>query len=385
MTLNLLQGIKDQAYQLGFSLVGVTTAEPLPHADVFNSWLDEGRHGEMSYLNTPRSRLCRGRPDLILPACRSILVLGMRYPAPTPIIAAINSNQHPHGRIASYAWGADYHDILPVRLRSLVTFIELQVGHSFPSRWYTDTGPLLERELAQRAGLGWIGKNTCLISPEQGSYFLLAEILLGIELEPDQPFNPDRCGTCRRCIQSCPTGCILPDRTLDARRCISYLTIELKGSIPAELRPLMDGWVFGCDVCQSVCPWNHFAAVEGDPAFNHSLTRPTPDLQEEMTLSANDFNLKYRRSPLRRPKRTGYLRNIAIALGNLHADINLLALNEVLMHEHEPLVRAHAAWSLGQLHLESARHALEAAAKVENDPLVKSEILAALAVRRYVI
>ncbi len=378
MTLTLLQGIKDQAYQLGFSLVGVTSADPLPHADVFNSWLDDGRHGEMSYLNTPRSRLCRGRPDLILPACRSMLVLGTRYPAASPMSVYINNDLHPHGRIASYAWGEDYHDVLPGRLKSLVTFIELQVGRAIPNRWFTDTGPILERELAQRAGLGWIGKNTCLINPGYGSYFLLAEILLGIELEPDQPFIPDRCGTCRRCIQECPTGCILPDRTLDARRCISYLTIELKGSIPAELRPLMDGWVFGCDVCQSVCPWNHFAPVEGEPAFNHSLTRPTPDLQEEITLSAIDFNLKYRRSPLRRAKRRGYLRNIAIALGNLHADINLSPLNDVLMHEHEPMVRAHAAWSLGQLQLESARHALEKAAEVENDPLVKSEILAAL-------
>lgn len=377
--MNLPQAIKEQAFQLGFSLVGVTSTDPLPHGDVFDAWLGQGRHGEMTYLNTPRSRACRARPDLILPKCRSVLVLGTHYPAPSPMGVNGKTGPLPRGRIASYAWGEDYHDILPGRLRSLVTFIELQVGHPVPNRWYTDTGPLLERELAQRAGLGWIGKNTCLINPDKGSYFLLAEILLGIELEPDQSFTSDRCGTCVRCIHACPTGCILPDRTLNARRCISYLTIELKGSIPIELRSLMDGWVFGCDICQFVCPWNHFATSEGDPAFNHSLTRPNPDLLEEMTLSLSDFNLKYRRSPLRRAKRRGYLRNIAVALGNLRSPLGELPLTQVLMFDQEPLVRAHAAWALGQMHSESAGRALVMAARVENDPLVKLEIEAILA------
>jgi epoxyqueuosine reductase len=276
----------------------------------------------------------------------------------------------PRGRIASYAWGEDYHDILPGRLRSLVNFIELEIGHPIPNRWYTDTGPLLERELAQRAGLGWIGKNTCLIHPDKGSYFLLAEILLGVELEPDQPFTPDRCGTCTRCITACPTGCILADRTLDARRCISYLTIELKDSIPIELRLLMDGWV---------CPWNHFAPSEGDPAFNHTLTRPNPNLLEEMTLSSSDLSLKYRRSPLRRTKRRGYLRNIAVALGNLRSPAAILSLTQALLFDNESLVRAHAAWALGQMHSESARQALEKAAEVENDAVVKLEIQTSLA------
>lgn len=374
MSVNLTQAIKEQAYHMGFSLVGVTTPDPLSHADVFDAWLRQGRHGEMNYLNTPRSRLCRTRPDLILPECRSILVLGIRYPAPSPMNANGKTSPLPYGRIASYAWGEDYHGILPGRLRSLVKFIETQIGHSIPNHWYTDTGPILERELAQRAGLGWIGKNTCLINPSMGSYFLLAEILLGVELEPDRPFILDRCGTCRRCIIACPTGCILPDRTLDARLCISYLTIELKGSIPTGIRSLMDGWVFGCDVCQLVCPWNHFAISAGDPAFNHSLTRSTPDLIEEMTLSSDDFNLKYRRSPLRRTKRRGYLRNIAVALGNLHNPIAVLPLTQALMSDDEPLVRAHSAWALGQMHSESASQTLEKAAEVENDPMVKLEI-----------
>jgi epoxyqueuosine reductase len=378
LRVNLTQAIKEQAYLLGFSLVGVTPADPLPHGVIFDAWLGQQRHGEMTYLNTPRSRLCRARPDLILPECRSVLALGIRYPAPSPMDMQNDRDPVPRGKIASYAWGEDYHDILPRRLRSLVNFIELQVGHPIPNRWYTDTGPLLERELAQRAGLGWIGKNTCLINPDQGSYFLLAEILLGVELTPDQPFTQDRCGTCRRCIDACPTSCILPDRTLDARRCISYLTIELKGSIPVAIRPSIDGWVFGCDVCQLVCPWNHFATSEGDPAFTHTLTRPTPDLLEEMTLTASDFNQKYPRSPLRRTKRRGYLRNIVVALGNLHSPAVLIPLTQALMFNNEPLVRAHAAWAIGQLHSESARQVLKKAAEVENDPLVKLEIKASL-------
>lgn len=375
--MNLTQTIKEQAVRLGFSLVGVTTPDPLPHDEVFEMWLAQGRQGEMAYLNTPRSRLCRARPAMVLPDCRSVIVLGTRYPAPLPITGN-NRDDPSRGKISSYAWGEDYHDILPGRLRSIVNFIELQVGHSFPNRWYSDTGPILERELAQRGGLGWIGKNTCLINPERGSYFFLAEILLGIELEADQPFTPDRCGTCRRCIQACPTQCILPDRNLDAKRCISYLTIELKGSIPAELRPLMDGWVFGCDVCQSVCPWNRFATADGDPAFNDSLTRPRPALMEEITLDASDFNFKYRRSPLRRPKRRGYLRNVAIAIGNLRNPEFVLPLTELLMYDSEPLVRANSAWALGQIGSNPAMQTLQKARDIESVPMVLSEIQAAL-------
>jgi len=371
---NLTHAIKEQAYRSGFSLVGVTSCDPLPHAQVFKAWLEQGRHGEMTYLNSPRSLICRARPDKILPECRSVLVLGARYPAPLPVTTDDKNDSLPRGRIASYAWGVDYHNVLSERLHSLVKFVETQIGYSIAYRLYTDTGPLLERELAQRAGLGWIGKNTCLINPDKGSYFLLAEILLGIELEPDQPFTTDRCGTCTRCITACPTGCILPDRTLDARQCISYLTIELKGAIPARIRSLMDGWVFGCDICQQVCPWNRFAASEVDLAFEIPLTRPDPNLLEEMALQPGDFIQKYRHSPLRRAKRTGYLRNIAVALGNLHYKEAIPVLTRALVYEHEPLVRAHAAWALGQIGNTPARHALENAFANEIEPQVKVEI-----------
>jgi epoxyqueuosine reductase len=378
MRVNLSQAVKEQAYRMGFSMVGITTCDPLPHAHVIKAWLEQGRQGEMTYLDTPRSRQCRAHPKMILPECRSVLVLGARYPAPKTTALNMPEGELLHGKVASYAWGEDYHTSLPPRLVELVRFIESQVGHPIPNRWYTDTGPLLERELAQRAGLGWIGKNTCLINPNSGSYFLLAEILLGLELEPDKPFDADRCGSCRRCIQACPTGCILPDRTLDARRCISYLTIELKGVIPTELRPSMDGWVFGCDVCQQVCPWNHFATPEVSPVFDHLLTRPDPALLNELALQPGDFNQKYLHSPLKRAKRRGYLRNIAVALGNLRSPQAVEPLTQALLSDREPLVRAHVAWALGQIGSASARQALERAASDENDALVRLEIQTSL-------
>lgn len=227
--MSLTGRIKNEARRLGFSRAGVTTADPPPHWLAYEHWLSLGRHGSMDYLADPR----RADPHLVLPECRSILVLAASYPSP-PSAAPIGSTP-PTGRIAAYAWGRDYHTVFPERLKMLAAFIEKEVGRPIPHRWYTDTGPLLERDLAQRAGLGWIGRNTCLIHPKTGSYSLLAEILLGIELEPDTPFTADHCGSCTRCITACPTGCILPDRTLDARRCISYLTIENKNEIPPGL------------------------------------------------------------------------------------------------------------------------------------------------------
>jgi epoxyqueuosine reductase len=371
---NLTRQIKEKAHQMGFSLVGVTSCDRLPHGDVFEAWLDEDRQGEMVYLDTPRSRRCRPDPSLLLPGCQSVLVLARRYPAPAHINSITECKPSLQGKVAAYAWAEDYHEFLPERLKALVSFVEAQVGHAIPNRWYTDTGPILERELAQRAGLGWIGKNTCLINPDEGSYFLLAEILLGIELEPDQSFTVDRCGTCTRCIQACPTGCILPDRTLDARRCISYLTIEQKGTIPVELRPLMGSWVFGCDVCQQVCPWNRFASSQIDPAFGHELTEPAPYLQEELQISVDDFNQKYRRSPIRRAKRRGYLRNVAVALGNSRQPMAIPALMQTLRKEPEPLVREHVAWALGKIGNRTARKALEKAIAEENDSRVLLEL-----------
>jgi epoxyqueuosine reductase len=370
--------IQAQAHKLGFELVGVTNPNPPTHFHVFEAWLESGRHGEMTYLATERSRQRRADPQHILPGCRSIVVLGMRYPAPE---RCTDNKPAIRGRVAAYAWGQDYHLVIAERLRSLAQFIENWQGEAVSNRGYSDTGPLLERDLAQRAGLGWIGKNTCLIHPRLGSYYFLAAILLELELEPDPPFTPDRCGSCTLCIEACPTACIQPDRTLDARRCISYLTIELKGAIPLELRPQIGNWIFGCDICQQVCPWNQrFAQPDGEAAFEPRPLLPCPDLTRELMLSIKDFNRKFKDSPVKRTKRRGYLRNIAVALANM-AKVNpgivpatIAALTAVVEYEPEPLVRAHAAWGLGYIGNRSAHQALLGAIKKEKDPYVLKEI-----------
>jgi len=383
--MTLTDAIKTEAGRLGFTLVGVTTSNPPPHLVVFADWLREGRHGEMGYLATEQARQRRADPRQILlgasAQCQAILVVGMRYPAagqPSPGERTIAGGQ-PVGRVAAYAWGEDYHTVLVDRLQQLVAFIETQLGIAFPFRIYTDTGPVLERELAQRAGLGWIGKNTCLINPQAGSYFVLGEVLLGVALEPDAPFDADRCGNCMHCLEACPTGCILPDRTIDARRCISYLTIELKGSIPVELRPEIGQWVFGCDVCQEVCPWNQrFARTQGEAAFAPRPGLPAPPLVDELSLSPQGFNRKFKGSPLKRAKRRGYLRNVAVALGNSADPSAVPALTQALMQDGEPLIRLHAAWALGQIGSTAARQSLQAASSTETHPDVSAEILAAL-------
>ena len=393
--------IKLKAQSLGFELVGITTPDPPAHFEVYQTWLAAGWHGEMAYLASDRALQRRADPHLILPECKSILVLGARYPTPKQMPQSTSSQQRAeplvpsptHGRVAAYAWGADYHEVLPDLMRNLIDFIESQVGHPIPNRYYTDSGPLLERELAQRAGLGWIGKNTCLINPDGGSYYLLAEILLGIELEADAPFQADRCGSCNRCMDACPTGCILPDRTLDARRCISYLTIELKIAIPLDLRPFLGNWIFGCDICQQVCPWNQrFARAENLPAFSPRSGMIGPDLIEVLELSSASFNRLYKNTPVLRAKRRGYLRNAAIALGNLSREttfegpnpdpfVNSLkattALERLLLEEPEPLIRCHAAWALGQIASQRSLQVLSQAAQREIDPEVLTEIQAA--------
>lgn len=372
--------IEAEARRLGFVLFGVTTPDPPPHLDVFKDWVAQGMHGQMSYLASERSQQRRSDPRQILPECRSILVLGVRYPASKPVLPEAESPVPPlTGRVASYAWGDDYHEVLPERLSSLVGFIERLVGEPIPHRWYTDTGPLLERELAQRAGLGWIGKNTCLIHPSQGSYFFLAEILLGLEIEPDQPFESDHCGNCRRCLDACPTQCILSNRTIDARRCISYLTIELKDSIPEDLRKYLGEWVFGCDICQQVCPWNvRFAHPDGDPAFSPRPDLPQPDLIRELAMPIESFNLKFRKNPVKRTRRRGYLRNVAVALGNQPNPHAVPPLREALLSDPEPLVRQHAAWALGQIEDRASASILGSALQTEQDEQVLQEIQSAL-------
>jgi epoxyqueuosine reductase len=340
---NLKQAIKNEARRLGFALAGFTTPDPPPHLLAWERWLALGRHGQMDYLTDRR----RADPRLLLPGCRSILALAFRYP--DPALLQKGEGQEARGRVAAYAWGADYHLVLPERLEALGTFIAQQTNAPLPYRWYTDTGPLLERDLAQRAGLGWIGKNTCLINPEIGSCFFLAEILLGLEIEPDAPFPFDRCGTCTRCLDACPTGALLPGRMMDARRCISYLTIENKGPIPPDLRPQVGNWIFGCDLCQMACPWNRRPSSSPDPAFTPRPGIPVTDLCAELALSPQEFNRKFKDSPIQRARRRGYLRNVAVALGNTGGAEASAALERAMNNDEETLVREHAAWALERL------------------------------------
>jgi epoxyqueuosine reductase len=373
---SLTAQIKDEARRLGFSLVGVTTPEPPQSYSRYTEWVEAGMHGEMAYLASERNMQRRADPQRILPECQSILVLGIPYNKPES--APSPENAEPNGRIAAYAWNDDYHDVLKERLTTLVAFIEEQAGEPVANRWYTDTGPILERDFASRAGLGWIGKNSLLIHPEVGSYFLLAEVLLGIKLSPDLPFASDHCGNCTACIEACPTDCITPERTLDATRCISYLTIELKGAIPHDLRPQMGDWVFGCDICQEVCPWNiRFAPQLGDPAFQPRHDVPLVDLAQELTLDTESFNRKFKGSPVKRAKRRGYLRNVAVALGN-SADQSSVPALSLALQDVEPLVRAHAAWALGQIGGSAARETLSSALPKEADEGVQTEIKIAL-------
>ncbi len=358
--------VKAEALRLGFSRAGITSPEPPSHLEIYEKWLEEGRHGEMTYLDTDRARHRRADPRRILPECESILVVAANY---------LPNTQNRTG-VAAYAVGDDYHDVLTDRLKRLMSSLEARVGREIKNRYYTDTGPLLERELAQRAGLGWIGKNTCLISPEHGSYFFLAEVLLDLPLEPDLPIKTDHCGECTLCIEACPTNCILPDRTLDAARCISYLTIELKGTIPLELRPLTEDWIFGCDICQQVCPWNlRFAEPTADHAFQARafLSEPTP--RDFLQLTPQDYRTELSKSPLKRAKRSGLLRNAAVAAGNVGGRASVPDLERVLAKEEDPVPRAHAAWALGEL---GELEALRAAFKSEQDSEVLAEIQLAL-------
>lgn len=371
----LTRFVKEEAHRLGFTLVGITTPDPPSHFDVYQRWLERGNHGGMNYLSSERALHRRADPRTILPECQSILVCGTLCLPRDPSASTPTSPV----QISSYALGEDYHTVLKDRLESLVHLIEDRLNKPLKHRIYTDTGPLLERELAQRAGLGWIGKNTCLIHPQLGSYLLLAELLLEIPLQPDPHFPYDRCGTCTRCIDACPTGCILPDRTLDARRCISYLTIEEKQSIDHDLRRAIGNWLFGCDICQQVCPWNQrFAKPTEDPVFQPRPFLKQPAITDFLLLKPEAWRQSLRGSPLERPRRRGLVRNAIIVAGNARDETVLTFLAELLRSDPEPIVRAHAAWALGQISGREAQSTLQAAADQETDVSVQREINRAL-------
>lgn len=366
----LTRRIKARALELGFDKVGIAPAEPPERSDFLASWLARGFHGSMAWMERTAGK--RADPRRLLPGARSIVSVAANYytgeePASAPERAAISR----------YAWGEDYHLLLEDKLAALCAFLR-ELRPEANAKYYVDTGPVLEKAIAQRAGLGWIGKHTNLITMEYGSWVFLGEVVTDVELEPDRPAF-DHCGTCTRCIEACPTGAIVEPYVLDSRLCISYLTIELRRAIPPELRPALGNMVYGCDICQEVCPWNlRFARPSQEAGFLPRAENRRPPLRELIRLSLEAFRQRFRRSAIKRAKWRGLLRNAAVALGNsgnIEAVPDLMA---ALDHQ-EPLVRSHAAWALGRIGGSKASVALEAALARERDPEVRREIESALA------
>jgi epoxyqueuosine reductase len=332
--------LKAQAYALGFDLVGIARLGPAETADAFEEWIGRGYAGEMHYL--PRGAEKRRDSRLPYEGATSAVVVALGY-----------GGREPAGPVARYARGDDYHDLMVARLRELHAWVDERLGRPVAGKAYVDTGPILERDLARRAGLGWFGKNTNLIHPRLGSFFFLGALLLDLELAPDAPFEADRCGSCTRCLDACPTGAFVGPHTLDATRCISYLTIELRGAIPEPLRERMGGLAYGCDVCQDVCPYNHkFATELAEPAFAARPALSGKDARslalELLAMSQPEFSAAFKGSPMKRAKLRGLKRNAAVVLGNVGNPEDVDVLTRAL-DDPEPLVREHAEWALARL------------------------------------
>ena len=440
-TLSLTHQIQRRAHELGFALVGITPAERSQTLQRYRDWLENGYAGEMDYLE--RHLPLKEDPRRLLAEAKSVISLAMSYyTLDTPQLLAEDPGR---GQISRYAWGDDYHEVIRERLRQLVEFIRQRFAETEPdSRICVDTAPILEREYAQKAQLGWIGKNTNLINWRSGSWYFLAEVLVNVPLEltvesqwpvelagdrpprygeddgtivQDEPVNRDAmlardrpprygddgtggprrqiagdrpprygplalprgsCGTCTRCIEACPTDAIVAPNVLDSRLCISYLTIELKASIPTELRPKMGNLIFGCDICQEVCPWNSKAVPTTESAFHPRAGNLAPELLSLVNMTQVEFSKRFKGSPIKRAKRRGFLRNVLVAIGNWGARKALPALKTALTDD-EPLVRSHAAWAVGQIGGETAAKLLKTRLAVENEPMVIAEIQEALA------
>lgn len=362
--------LKARAWELGFHLTGICPAVTPRGTDPLNRWLDSGYAGRMDYMANRRAAY--ESPSFLLAGARSLVMLGMHYRTAAPVEPEIGQ-----GRISCYAWGErDYHDLIRQRLHQLADWFR----EFFPearTRCVVDTAPLLEREFAQRAGLGWIGKNTLLLNPRAGSYFFLAALLTDQVLAYDAPQEKNYCGTCTACLDACPTGALLRPFVLDASRCISYLTIEHHDAIPRELRPAMEPWIFGCDACQTVCPWNRFAPQSPLADFAPRPETNPADLASLFELDEETFRQRYRQTPLWRAHRRGLLRNAALVLGNQRSEKGLPALTRGLT-DPEPVVRGASAWALGELESEAARHLLQQRLAQETDPEVRREIEAAV-------
>lgn len=367
--------IKTFCQSLGFGPVGFIKPSKYKTYPHYKKWINAGYHGEMHYLASERSLNFRESPLALMPECKTIIVLAFRYPGDT---LADKNDQSDIPLIASYARGVDYHIFLPAHVQQIVAYIQESFKHEINALCFTDSAPILEKELGVQAGLGWIGKNSCLINPKIGSYFFISEILLDVDLfssdgESESQIS-DHCGNCRRCIDVCPTHCILDDRTLDASNCIAYLTIENKGSIPDEVRTLVGNHLFGCDLCQQVCPWNNMnnERIEDLPGnrlfFEHLKSAINEPITENKV-----FNHYFKDTALFRSKRHGFYRNLAVTMGNLPLSINLSVLKS-LIKDPSLLVRQHAMWALNNFPENEISTLLRNILKDEMDNNIRGEI-----------
>ena len=385
--MGLADEIKQHARELGFQLVGTTTAEPFSDAERRTlDWLSAGMQAQLGWMNEERTRrACR--PTDLLPDARSLIVVGVAYANSEAPVESVRrqsaearlAGSHPNGSrgtVARYARGHDYHDVMRPRLHALAAYVRGKGGDNARTRVFVDSSPLAEREAAVRAGLGFIGKNTNLLTATAGSWVLLGAVLTNVPLDPDRPLLKD-CGQCRLCLDACPTDALPAPYVLDANRCISYLTIEHRGAIAPELRPLMGSHVFGCDICQEVCPWNRAKRSIIWPELEGAPDSGSPSLSELLELDDQTFRNRFRGTPLTRTKRRGLLRNAAVALGNLRDSKAVTVLSRALS-DNEPLVRGHAAWALGRIGGPAAREALEQAWQTEEDEDVLRELAEAL-------
>ena len=353
------------AKEIGFDGFGVTREVPAKSVEKYKNWLSLGYEGEMSYMR--RNVEKRSNLDLVLSGVKSVVCLRTNYLTADKGMEFVNDKDH--GDISLYALNEDYHDVLVQRHQKLEKKIKEEFS-GCQTKPYIDTGPILEKSLAKNAGLGWIGKHTNLITENVGSYYFLSEILVDAVMEPSEP-SLDKCGTCRSCIDICPTQAIVAPYILDSRRCISYLTIELKGVIPLEFRKAMGNHIYGCDDCQIVCPWNSFAVKTDEESFR--ARDGSFQLIELMRLNDEAFRKRFKKSPVKRTKRRGLLRNVAVALGNSG---NLSAVGPLIdaLSDHEPLIRAHVVWALGELLGKKALPILNKTLMNEEEDIVKNEI-----------
>ncbi|UCE03107.1 MAG: tRNA epoxyqueuosine(34) reductase QueG [Candidatus Latescibacterota bacterium] len=360
--------IRAQAREAGFQFVGVVTADRAPQAELLNVWLERGMHGTMTYMEDPDGR--RADPRAYVPWARTLVIVALSYYTPQPLSLA-----RERGAISRYAWGRDYHGEVRARLERLRAALE-ELSPGCRTHPFVDTSPILEKGLAEAAGLGWRGKHTNLLRKRQGSWFFLGGLATDLDLRPDAPAR-DHCGTCTACIDVCPTRAIVAPYVLDARLCISYLTIERRGPIPRSLRPQIGNRIFGCDDCQDVCPWNRFAQVTPVEAFQPRDGNLNPPLIELVQMTRGEWNRRFKRTAIRRAHYEGFLRNVAVALGN-GGSFAAVAPLVARLDDASSLVRGHAAWALGRIRGPRARTALVRRRRSEEDPWVREEIELAL-------